>query len=155
MEERSGNIIIDNNELAKILPDLRKELNVFNSDNFKDYEELLTKATTKVIKELERITEDGSLALDPEQLVAAAKVLTKARIDIMDSKRKLFETVVKGEVMIKALEPPKDKDDNSNAMLDYMKAMNLSPEAVKQSARNSIFGDVLKINEDEEKELED
>jgi hypothetical protein len=153
MEERSGNIIIDNQELEHILPDLRKELNVFNSDNFKNYEDLLTKATSKAIKELERITEDGILALDPEQLVAAVKVLTKARMDVMDSKRKLFETVVKGEVMMKALEPPKDnKNDSSNAMLEYMKAMNLSPEAIKKSTQNSIFGNLLNEYEQEDKE---
>ena len=147
MEERSGNIMIDNNELAAILPDLRKELNVFNSAHFKNYEELLTKATAKSISELERIIDDGSLALDPEQLVGAVKVLTRAQMDVMDSKRKLFETVVKGEVMMKAIEPPK-KDENTSALADYIKAMNLPPDAIQKTAQNSIFAEALKSSDE-------
>ena len=89
---------------------------------------------------LERIIDDGSLELDPEQLVKAVDTLSKAKIGIVDSKRKIAETLIKGEVMLKALEPPKERNNN-DALNEYlMRQKNIEME----SNVNSIFYDIDK-----------
>ena len=46
-------------------------------------------------------------------------MLTKAKTDIYETRRRLVETVVRGEVMMKALEPMKKKEgSSSNSVLD-------------------------------------
>lgn len=133
---------MNNDELKNVLPDLQKEFDVLNSDSFQEYEEKLTIATNKAIKSLENIIDDGTLALDPEQLVNAVKTLTKAKSDIMDSRRKLTETLIKGQVMLKALQPPKNENQD-NVLLEYLKANNLNTE-IADTSSNSIFGEVEK-----------
>ena len=133
---------MNNDELKNVLPDLQKEFDVLNSDSFQEYEEKLTIATNKAIKSLENIIDDGTLALDPEQLVNAVKALTKAKSDIMDSRRKLTETLIKGQVMLKALQPPKNENQD-NVLLEYLKANNLNTE-IADTSSNSIFGEVEK-----------
>ena len=133
---------MNNDELKNVLPDLQKEFDVLNSDSFQEYEEKLTIATNKAIKSLENIIDDGTLALDPEQLVNAVKALTKAKSDIMDSRRKLTETLIKGQVMLKALQPPKNENQD-NVLLEYLEANNLNTE-IADTASNSIFGEVEK-----------
>ena len=133
---------MNNDELKNVLPDLQKEFDVLNSDSFQEYEEKLTIATNKAIKSLENIIDDGTLALDPEQLVNAVKTLTKAKSDIMDSRRKLTETLIKGQVMLKALQPPKNENQD-NVLLEYLKANNLDTE-IADTSSNSIFGEVEK-----------
>jgi hypothetical protein len=73
---------------------------------------------------------DGEiLKMDPEQAVNAVKVLTKARIDLFESKRKLAETIIKGEAMMKALEI-QDREKNgkgmNSALLDYLEKNGLN-----------------------------
>ena len=133
---------MNNDELKNVLPDLQKEFDVLNSDSFQEYEEKLTIATNKAIKSLENIIDDGTLALDPEQLINAVKALTKAKSDIMDSRRKLTETLIKGQVMLKALQPPKNENQD-NVLLEYLKANNLNTE-IADTSSNSIFGEVEK-----------
>ena len=129
---------IENENLSKILPNIQKEFDILSSKSFEDYEEKLRKATTKAILALQGIIDDGSLALDPEQLVQAVKTLTKANVDIVDSKRRLMDTLIKGEVMLKALEPPKDVG-NSSVLTEYLerqKKLQIGANA------NSIFNEI-------------
>ena len=131
---------IENENLSKILPNIQKEFDILSSKSFEDYEEKLRKATTKAILALQGIIDDGSLALDPEQLVQAVKTLTKANVDIVDSKRRLMDTLIKGEVMLKALEPPKDVG-NSSVLTEYLerqKKLQIGANA------NSIFNEICK-----------
>lgn len=137
---------LDNNELGKVLPDLKKEFEALNSQDFRNYEDKLSKLTGKAMDSLENIIDDGTLALDPEQLVKSVQILNKARVDIIDSKRKLLETMTRAEIMLKALEPPKDAK-NDNALLEYLKANNLNTE-LGDTSNNSIFGEVEKCSTD-------
>lgn len=105
-------------DLETMLPDYVKELNYLHSDSFTEFERKLDQATMKAMTALEGIIDDGTLALDPEQLVRAVQVLTTSKKETMDGKRKLLETVIKGQVMMKALEP---KNDSGTSLLaDYM-----------------------------------
>ena len=104
--------ITNNEKLSEILPMLREQYDFINSTSVKEYEHKLSKVTNKALSSLENIIDDGSLSLDPQQLVAAVNVLTKSKADITESKRRLIETLLRGEVMIKALEPK--KSDNTN-----------------------------------------
>ena len=110
---------MNNSELMKAFPDFKKELDALHSESFQEYEDKLNKATNKSIDALNTLITDGTLSLDPEQLINAVKVLTKARSDIMDSKRKLGEMIVRSEMMLRAIEPPK-KDDSTSLLQDYM-----------------------------------
>jgi hypothetical protein len=112
------------------------------SKEFTDYESKLDDATTNAINALNGIITDGTLAMDPEQMVAAVKVLTKAKTDIIESKRKLLDTCIRGEVMIKALEQDKNKDkDNNSVLLEYLQKNNLNTDADKTGTNptTSIF----------------
>lgn len=131
--------ITNNEKLSEILPMLRQQFDFINSNSVKEYEDKLDKVTGKALGELEKILTDGTLALDPEQLVAAVQVLTRAKKDISESKRKLIETLLRGEVMMKALEPKKNASGESSALLDYLKAKGVA-EGV--GTGNSIFEQV-------------
>ena len=73
-------------------------------------------------------------------MVAAVKTLTKAKTDIIESKRKLFDTCIKGEVMIKALEQKPKDDKTPSALLDYLQRNNLDTSLDKTgTAPTSIF----------------
>ncbi|MBR6401834.1 MAG: hypothetical protein IKS48_00455 [Eubacterium sp.] len=133
--------ITNNEKLSEILPMLREQYDFINSKSVKDYEDKLTKVTNKALASLEGIIDDGSLALDPEQLVAAVKVLTKSKADITESKRRLIETLLRGEVMIKALEPKKnDNGDKNDALLEYLHRQGIDEKTNSNSA--SIFQDI-------------
>lgn len=136
-----------NGELESMLPDIHNVLHkMMSSKDFTDYEDKLDKATSKAITALEGIIDDGSLALDPEQMVAAVKTLTKAKTDIIESKRRLFDTCIKGEVMIKALEKPKD-DKTPSALLDYLQKNNLDTSLDKTGTTpTSIFESIADEN---------
>lgn len=130
--------ILDNKKLAEMLPDLQKEFSLLSSTSFTEYEDKLSKATAQAIDALQNIIIDGTLAMDPEQLVKAVDVLSKAKVSIVDSKRKLMETLIKGQVMIKALEPPKESG-NSSVLEDYLaRQRNIAME----SQVDSIFADI-------------
>lgn len=130
--------VLDNKKLAEMLPDLQKEFSLLSSTSFVEYEDKLSKATAQAIDALQDIITDGTLAMDPEQLVKATDVLTKAKVSIVDSKRKLMETLIKGQVMIKALEPPKESG-NSSVLEDYLaRQRNIAME----SQVDSIFADI-------------
>lgn len=134
--------IIENDKLKSILPDIRKEFDILQSNSFVEYEDKLTKATGKAIDALQSIISDGTLAMDPEQLVRAVDVLAKAKTGIVDSKRRLLETLIKGEVMMKALEPP--KQSGGNVLDEYIaRQKNISME----SNVNSIFSDIEKAED--------
>ena len=142
-----------NKELESVLPDIRNILHkMMDSGNFSNYENTLDDVTNKAIGELKRIIEDQTLALDPEQMVAAVKVLTKAKIDIIESKRKLLDTCIKGEVMIKALEQPKDNKNANSALLDYLEKAGLNTTVDKTGTNpgttNSIFESIMKNDEE-------
>lgn len=133
--------ITNNEKLSEILPMLREQYDFINSKSVKDYEDKLTEVTNKALASLEGIIDDGSLALDPEQLVAAVKVLTKSKADITESKRRLIETLLRGEVMIKALEPKKnDNGDKNDALLEYLRRQGIDEKTNSNSA--SIFQDI-------------
>lgn len=133
---------MDNKELESILPSVHTMLSALNNKEFSDYEKTLDEATEKSIGELKRIITDGTLAMDPEQLVAAVKVLTKAKSDILESKRRLYDTCIRGEVMIKALEQNdnKGKGKDSSVLLDYLEKNNLNTKLdEKGTAPKSVF----------------
>ena len=131
---------MDNQELSKILPNIRKEFEVLSSTSFVEYESRIEKVTNKAVDSLEEIIDDKTLALDPEQLVKAVEVLTKAKIGMFDAKRKLLETLLKGEIMIKALDTPKDVG-NSSVLEEYIaKQKNIA----MTSQVNSVFADIEK-----------
>lgn len=121
--------------MEKMLPEFKKELDYLNSDSFRDYEKKLSDVTTSALDSLDDIIKDETLKMDPEQLVNAVRVMTTARKDIMESKRRLLETVIKGEVMMRAVDTDKDKDKNNNGslLLDYMK------KNIENKANSSIF----------------
>lgn len=142
-----------NSELESILPDVRGILNkLTESKEFTEYESKLDDATANAIKELNSIITNGTLAMDPEQLVAAVKVLTKAKVDIIESKRKLLDTCIRGEVMIKALEQPKDNGKGADSvLLEYLKKNNLNTDVDKTGTNpaTSIFETINQTNESE------
>lgn len=135
---------MDNKELESILPSVHTMLDALNDQDFKDYESKLGKATGKAINALEEIIDDQTLKMDPEQLVNAVKVLTKAKSDILESKRRLYDTCIKGEVMIKALEQDKNKDKKgSNVLLDYLEKNQLQASDVPNTPA-SVFETISK-----------
>ena len=136
--------ITNNEKLSEILPMLRQQFDFINSDSVKEYADKLDKVTGEALGELEKILTDGTLALDPEQLVAAVQVLTRAKKDISESKRKLIETLLRGEVMMKALEPKKNAGGENSALLEYLKAKGVA-EGV--GSGNSIFEQVNALEE--------
>ena len=129
-----------NEELAKILPNIRKEFDALSSMSFQKYEERVESVTNEALSALQGIISDGTLSEDPEQLVRAVDVLTKAKTNLFDSKRKLLETLIKGEVMIKALEPPKSAS-NSSVLEDYIARQK---NIAMTSHVNSVFSDIEK-----------
>lgn len=139
--------ITNNEKLSEILPMLREQYDFINSTSVKEYEDKLSKVTNKALSSLENIIDDGTLALDPEQLVAAVKVLTKSKADITESKRRLIETLLRGEVMIKALEPKKN-DNTNNVLAEYLERQGISENV--NSGNTSIFQQVNQLEDDTE-----
>lgn len=120
--------------MEKMLPEFKKELDYLNSDSFRDYEKKLSDVTASALDSLDEIIKDDTLKMDPEQLVNAVRVMTTARKDIMESKRRLLETVIKGEVMMRAVDNDKDKNNNGESLLlDYMK------KNIENNSTSSIF----------------
>ena len=135
---------MDNKELESILPSIHTMLHALDNRDFNDYEKKLSGATSKAIDALEEAIDSQTLAMDPEQLVNAVKVLTKAKIDILESKRRLYDTCIKGEVMIKALEQDKGKDKkDSNVLLDYLEKNQLQASNVPNTPA-SVFETISK-----------
>ncbi len=136
---------MDNKELESILPSVHTMLDALNDQDFKDYESKLGKATGKAINALEEIIDNQTLAMDPEQLVRAVQVLTKAKSDILESKRRLYDTCIKGEVMIKALEQDKNKDKKeSSVLLEYLEKSGLKNQIETSNNSASVFEDIAK-----------
>ena len=138
---------MDNKELESILPSVHTMLDALNDQDFKDYESKLGKATGKAINALEEIIDNQTLAMDPEQLVRAVQVLTKAKSDILESKRRLYDTCIKGEVMIKALEQDKNKDKkDSSVLLEYLEKSGLKNQIESSNNSASVFENIAKEN---------
>lgn len=138
---------MDNKELESILPSVHTMLDALNDQDFKDYESKLGKATGKAINALEEIIDNQTLAMDPEQLVRAVQVLTKAKSDILESKRRLYDTCIKGEVMIKALEQDKNKDKKeSSVLLEYLEKSGLKNQIESSNNSASVFENIAKEN---------
>ena len=138
---------MDNKELESILPSVHTMLDALNDQDFKDYESKLGKATGKAINALEDIIDNQTLAMDPEQLVRAVQVLTKAKSDILESKRRLYDTCIKGEVMIKALEQDKNKDKkDSSVLLEYLEKSGLKNQIESSNNSASVFENIAKEN---------
>jgi len=128
-----------NKELESILPSIHTMLYALDNKDFRDYEKKLDETTGKAIEALDEIIDNQTLAMDPEQLVNAVKVLTKAKTDIMESRRRLYDTCIKGEVMIKALEQDKSKNSKeSDVLLDYLAKNNQQIER-KDITPSSVF----------------
>lgn len=130
-----------NDELKSMLPQVKKEFELMASTNFTDYENKLSETTNRAIAALQGIIDDGTLSLDPEQLVKAVDTLTRAKINILDSRRKLLETLLKGEIMLKALEPPENKKSETSVFEDY-----INKKTSTVSNVNSIFNDIDNSN---------
>ena len=136
---------MDNKELESILPSVHTMLDALNDQDFKDYESKLGKATGKAINALEEIIDNQTLAMDPEQLVRAVQVLTKAKSDVLESKRRLYDTCIKGEVMIKALEQDKNKDKkDSSVLLEYLEKSGLKNQIESSNSSASVFENIAK-----------
>lgn len=136
-EERSS--------LDLMLPVLTQEWEKMNSSSIVSYQEKLEEGCKKAVDMLTGLIESGSLELDLEQAVQGFKVMTDAQRQLMDSKRKLAEVMVKSAVMIEALKPPKDTKHESllaNYMQNYPKAIT--------SKSTSIFTDIDRMNSEEE-----
>ena len=136
---------MNNNELQSILPDLHGMMKALDNGEFSKYEEKLSKATDKAIAALEDIIDDGTLKLDPEQTVRAVQVLTKSKVDIIEARRKLLDTCIKGEVLIKSLDMDKKKDGKTpSALLDYLErnGLNENLDSTGTTPSNSIFEDI-------------
>lgn len=132
----------DNKELSKVLPYVKEAYEILNSGSFRDYEKKLNIVTDKAVDSLSGIIDDGTLAMDPEQLVKATDVLNKARISIMDAKRKFLETLIKGETMERAMQPPKaNKNGENSVLLDYFER---NKQIAQEASINSIFEDIEK-----------
>lgn len=136
--------ITSNEKLSEILPMLREQYDFINSPSVKDYEDKLSKTTEKALKALEEIIDDETLKMDPEQLVRAVQVLTKSKADLTEGKRRLIETLLRGEVMLKAIEPKKKDDGSANALLEYMERQGV---ADKVNETTSIFQQVNNLEE--------
>lgn len=136
--------ITDNEKLSEILPMLREQYDFINSPSVKDYEDKLSKTTEKALRALEEIIDDETLKLDPEQLVRAVQVLTKSKADLTEGKRRLIETLLRGEVMLKAIEPKKKDDGSTNALLEYMERQGVADKARETT---SIFQQVNALEE--------
>ena len=133
-----------NKELESILPSIHTMLHALDNQDFHNYEEKLNGATGKAIDALEEIIDNQTLSMDPEQLVNAVKVLTKAKTDILESKRRLYDTCIKGEVMIKALEQDKGKDKkDSDVLLEYLQKNQISQGDVPNTPA-SVFETISK-----------
>ena len=140
----SDDVKISPKELERRLPDFKEELDYLKSKNFTDFEDKLSEATNKAMDTLCDMIDNGTLALDPEQAINAVKVLATARKDLMESRRKLLETVIRGEVMMKALEPPSGKKELS-PLQEYM-----INHPTNDNGNNSIFQQVDRNNQLEE-----
>ncbi len=141
------NEITNNEKLSEILPMLREQFDFINSSSVRAYEDKLAKTTDKALNELERIIDDQTLALDPEQLINAVKVLTTSRKDLAESKRRLIDTLLRGEVMIKSIEGPK-KTNEDNVLIEYLKSKGVDTNT--NAGVTSIFQQVNNLEEDDE-----
>ena len=135
-----------NSELQSMMPDVRNMMKALDSGEFSEYEKKLCNATNKAIDALEEIIDDNTLKLDPEQTVRAVQVLTKSRIDLLDARRKLAETCIKGEVLIKSLEQPKDQ--SSSVLLEYLQKNGLDENLDRTgTSPSSIFQSIAENEE--------
>lgn len=123
------------------LPKLMAQLEFLNSDSMSKYEKILNKTTESALEMLSNSIADGSLALDPESLVNAVKVLTNARHIINDDKRKLLETTLRGTAMLKAVQnDSKSKKEDNQSLLDkYFNAQLPEGQSLEDTAKNSVF----------------
>lgn len=129
-----------------MMPDVRNMMKALDSGEFSEYEKKLCNATNKAIDALEEIIDDNTLKLDPEQTVRAVQVLTKSRIDLLDARRKLAETCIKGEVLIKSLEQPKDQ--SSSVLLEYLQKNGLDENLDRTgTSPSSIFQSIAENEE--------
>lgn len=143
---------MNSNELQSILPDLHNMMKAIDNGEFSNYEKKLGQATDKAIEALEEIIDDGTLKLDPEQTVRAVQVLTKSKVDIIEAKRKLVDTCIKGEVLIKSLDQPKDTKTPS-VLLDYLEKNGLDKKLDSTGTApvaNSIFQDIANEQSDDD-----
>ena len=135
-----------NSDLQSMMPDVRNMMKALDSGEFSEYEKKLYNATNKAIDALEEIIDDNTLKLDPEQTVRAVQVLTKSRIDLLDARRKLAETCIKGEVLIKSLEQPKDQ--SSSVLLEYLQKNGLDENLDRTgTSPSSIFQSIAENEE--------
>lgn len=129
--------------LDLMLPVLTQEWEKMNSDSIVKYQEKLEEGCKKAVDMLTGLIDSGSLELDLEQAVQGFKVMTDAQRMLMDSKRKLAETMVKSAIMIEALNPPKETKPVS-LLQNYIES---NPQAIANSTSSSIFTDIDRMND--------
>ena len=132
----------EKSSLDLMLPVLTQEWEKMNSDTIMEYQNKLEEGCKKAVDMLTDLITSGSLELDLEQAVQGFKVMTDAQRMLMDSKRKLAETMVKSAVMIEALKPPKENKPES-LLANYM---NNYPK-LPANTSTSIFVDIDRMNE--------
>ena len=143
---------ISNREMYQLLPNLKDALSSLENGKAHEYESKLDNLLKDSMDNLSQVISDGTLALDLEQSVKAVEVLTKAKSAMIESKRKLIETVIKGEIMLKALEPPKKENDPSSVLLEYLQKnqldTTLDKTGVSPGSSASIFESIAASNEE-------
>lgn len=136
--------------LDLMFPVLTQEWEKMNSSSINTYQEKLEEGCKKAVDMLTNLIDSGSLELDLEQAVQGFKVMTDAQRMLMDSKRKLAETMVKSAIMIEALKPPKETKPVS--LLDNY--INSNPKAIANSQSTSIFTDIDRMNDSQPEAIE-
>lgn len=121
-----------------ILPKIKNQLDILNSTSFAEYEKRLEEVSAKAINELENQIANGAFVGNEDELVKAVDVLSKARIQVFETKRKLLETLMKSEIMNKAIEETVNIERKS-VFDDY-------EEKIKNDKNSSIFQKLDTIN---------
>lgn len=124
-------------ESMEKLPDLIKQLTLVNSESFNEYEKRIDKCLEKTMKGFEDMVDSGILSTDPQAMVEAVSVLTKAKNSISESKRRMIETTMRGLALNKAV-----KGDKPMTALDkWTEKQRLEGRSIEETASNGMFAD--------------
>lgn len=132
----------DEENMNKI-PDLIKELTVMTNESMTEYEERINRCLDKTSKAFEAMVDTGVLATDPQTMVEAMKVLTKAKIDIADNKRRIIDTAMRGFAMKQVTSGKKPM----TALDKWNERMILEGKSIKDTESNGMFGEISKEEE--------
>lgn len=121
-----------------MFPLLVQEWERMNSGTLLKYQLKLEEGCEKAVKMLTDLIDSDQLSLDLEQAVAGFKAMTEAQARLLDSKRKLAETMLKGALMVEALKPP--KETKTVSLLDNY--VGQYPARIGSERSSSIFTDI-------------